>query len=68
MVLYYIGSTFLVTMLMGVPIAFILGFIPLGYLIFFSNMPLTVIGQTLFNGADSYILLAIPFFISPLRF
>ncbi|MBM4314575.1 MAG: TRAP transporter large permease [Deltaproteobacteria bacterium] len=64
MVLYYIGITFVVAMLMGVPIAFILGLIPLGYLVFFSNMPLTVIGQTLFNGADSYILLAIPFFIS----
>ena len=64
MVLNYIGITFVVTMLMGVPIAFILGLIPLGYLILFSNMPLTVIGQTLFNGADSYILLAIPFFIS----
>mgnify|MGYP001565681959 FL=1 len=64
MVLYYIGITFVVAMLMGVPIAFILGLIPLCYLVFFSNMPLTVIGQTLFNGADSYILLAIPFFIS----
>ena len=38
MVLNYIGITFVVTMLMGVPIAFILGLIPLGYLILFSNM------------------------------
>ena len=64
MILTYMGIAFVVMLLMGVPIAFILGLIPLGYLSFFSNMPLTVIGQTLFNGADSYILLAIPFFIS----
>jgi tripartite ATP-independent transporter DctM subunit len=64
MVLYYIGITFVLTMLIGMPIAFILGIIPLGYLIFFGNMPLTIIGQALFNGADMFVLLAIPFFIS----
>lgn len=54
---------FVITVMMGIPIAFVLGIVPLVYLKFFGNMPLDIIGQRLFNGVDSFVFLAMPFFI-----
>ncbi len=58
-----ITMIFIVTMLIGLPIAFVLGSTALYYFIFVGHIPLGMIGQKLYSGADNYILLAIPFFI-----
>jgi len=63
MALITIIIIFILTLFMGIPIAFILGIGSLVYLIFYSNMPLVIIGQSLFQGVDSYVLLAVPLFI-----
>ena len=54
---------FIGAMLIGLPIAFVLGTTALYYFIFMGHIPLGMIGQKLYSGADNYILLAIPFFI-----
>ncbi|MFA6507654.1 MAG: TRAP transporter large permease [Treponemataceae bacterium] len=56
--LIFIGS-----MLVGIPIAFVLGSSALYYYIFIGHVPLDMIGQKLYSGCDSFVLLAIPFFI-----
>ena len=50
-------------LLLGVPIAVILGITTLVSLTFFAGTPLTIITQQLFNALDKFVLLAIPFFI-----
>ncbi len=54
---------FLFSMIIGVPIAIVLGLSSLSYLLISANIPLTIIGQKLYSGVDSFVLLAIPFFI-----
>ncbi len=54
---------FIGAMLIGLPIAFVLGTTALYYFMFEGHIPLGMIGQKLYSGADNYILLAIPFFI-----
>ncbi|MBD3305260.1 TRAP transporter large permease subunit [candidate division KSB3 bacterium] len=54
---------FILTMAMGIPIAFVFGVASIVYFTFMSNIPITIIGQQLYNGVDSFVLLAIPFFI-----
>ncbi len=54
---------FIVTMALGIPIAFVFGISSIVYFVFISNMPLTMVGLQLYNGVDSFVLLAIPFFI-----
>ncbi|MEW6548771.1 MAG: TRAP transporter large permease [Spirochaetota bacterium] len=54
---------FIGAMLIGLPIAFVLGSTALYYFMFEGHIPLGMIGQKLYSGADNYILLAIPFFI-----
>ncbi|WP_319477927.1 TRAP transporter large permease [Marispirochaeta aestuarii] len=56
-------SSFIILMLLNVPIAFVLGISSLMYFLFFGNIPLAVIGQKLYTGTDNYVLLAIPFFV-----
>jgi len=63
MILIIFALIFLLTMIIGVPIAFILGITSLTYLLFFARIPLEVVGQNLFSGVNSFVLLAIPFFI-----
>ena len=53
---------FLVLLILGVPIAFSLGFSSLFYL-FTNNIPLTVIAQKFYSGMDSFTLLCIPGFM-----
>lgn len=50
-------------LILGVPIAVILGVTTTVSLIFFSDTPLHIITQQLFNALDKFVLLAIPFFI-----
>lgn len=61
--LLVIFVVFLITVLMGIPIGFVLGIVPVIYLKFFGNIPLDIIAQRLFNGVDSFVFLAMPFFI-----
>jgi len=61
--LMYIGLSFIILFLMGLPIAFVLGLSALGYILFYTYFPLQVIAQQLYGGIDSFVLLAIPFFI-----
>lgn len=63
MTLAVLVLVFIVTMAMGIPIAFVFGIGSILYFVFFSNIPITIIGQQLYNGVDSFVLLAIPFFI-----
>ena len=54
---------FVLLLVIGVPIAFVLGLVPLLYLIFFQGLPLVAIASKLFGGIDNYVLLALPFFV-----
>jgi tripartite ATP-independent transporter DctM subunit len=54
---------FVVFILAGVPVGFVLLFATFAYLWGSDAAPLTVLPQTMVNGAGSYILLAVPFFI-----
>lgn len=54
---------FIGAMVIGIPIAFVLGASSLYYFLFLGNIPLSMIGQKMYSGIDNYILLAIPFFI-----
>ncbi|MFW5488484.1 MAG: TRAP transporter large permease [Desulfovibrio sp.] len=49
--------------LAGMPIAFVLGSIPLIYIFVTDAIPLVMIPQAMFNGVDSFVLLSIMFFI-----
>ncbi|MFG6581479.1 TRAP transporter large permease [Sulfitobacter sp. 1A13191] len=60
----WLGSTFALTLLMGIPIAFVLGLSAFGYFLATDNLRfLVAVPQRMFAGQDSFILLAIPLFI-----
>ena len=54
--------SFLGLLLLGVPIAFSLGIASMLYIVL-TDMPLVLIGQRVFSGVDSFVLLAIPAFM-----
>ena len=56
-------TAFVVLLIMGVPVAVSLTFASFIYLFGFSNVPVMVVAQKFFTAADSYSLMAIPFFI-----
>ena len=58
-----VALVFALAILIGIPIAFVLGVSSLFYFLFVGNIPLSMIGQKMYSGIDNYILLAIPFFI-----
>lgn len=58
-----ISFIFVGSMLVGIPIAFVLGCSALYYFLFVGNIPMDMIGQKLYSGCDNFVLLAIPFFI-----
>jgi len=58
-----IALVFIATMLIGVPIAFVLGSSAIYYFIFLGHSPLDMIGQKLYAGCDNFVLLSIYFFI-----
>lgn len=62
MITIVLFSVFFVTLLMGVPIAFSVGFAAITAL-YLTGIPLFVAFQRMFGGVDSFTLLAIPFFI-----
>ena len=54
--IWILFAVFLVSLLMGVPIAFSLGLSSFAY-IFFSDIPLLIIPQKLYAGIDVFVLL-----------
>jgi tripartite ATP-independent transporter DctM subunit len=52
----------IVTLAMGLPVVFVLGTISMAYL-YSHNLPMILLAQRLFVGMDSYVLLAIPFYV-----
>ncbi|MFZ7125249.1 MAG: TRAP transporter large permease [Desulfobacterales bacterium] len=56
-------SVLFVCFVVGMPIAFSLGVASVAALQFGSSLPLTLAAQRLFTGADSFPLMAIPFFM-----
>jgi tripartite ATP-independent transporter DctM subunit len=58
-----VAIIFVVALLVGIPIAFVLGAAAIYYFLFLGNLPLDMIGQKLYAGCDNFILLAIYFFI-----
>ena len=54
--------SFLAALAIGMPVAFALGIIAVGYILISGQVPLNVVPTVIFGGMDSYPLLAIPFF------
>ena len=61
--LLFMTFVFVGALIIGIPIAFVLGLVPLLYLIFFRGIPLVAIASRLYGGIDNYTLLALPFFV-----
>ncbi len=61
--LIVMAVTFVVSLIIGIPIAFALGVAALGSMIAWGKVPLYLIPQRMFTGVDSFILMAIPFFM-----
>lgn len=59
-----LAITFVVTLLLGMPIVFVLGISMLSYFVFTGQTQfLIVLPQRMFAGMDSFVLLAIPLFV-----
>jgi C4-dicarboxylate transporter DctM subunit len=58
-----LALTFLATVLVGVPIAFSLGLAAAATLLAWGQVSLSLIAQRMFTGVDSFVFMAIPFFI-----
>lgn len=54
---------FVFLLFLGMPISVLLALTTGLVLLFFTNTPLTILAQQLFNALDNFVLLAIPFFI-----
>ena len=63
MLIVILVFVFLVTMLVGVPIAFCLGLAGLSFIVLSGTVPIAILPTLMFGGMDSFPLLAIPFFI-----
>jgi len=50
-------------MVLNVPVAFCMAGVALGYVLITGNPPIELIVQRMISGADSFVLLAIPFFL-----
>lgn len=58
-----LGLTFLVTVVIGVPIAFGLGLAAVAGILAWGKVSLWLVPQRMFTGVDSFVFMAIPFFI-----
>jgi tripartite ATP-independent transporter DctM subunit len=58
-----LAVTFLATVLVGVPIAFSLGLAAAATLVAWGQVSLSLLAQRMFTGVDSFVFMAIPFFI-----
>ena len=55
-----LAAVFLISLALGVPVAFCLGFTSLAAL-FLLDEPLIILAQRMFTGMDSFSLMAVPF-------
>jgi len=58
-----LAAGFVVSFVIGVPIAFVLAFCALLYFLADPSLPLLVYSQQVLSGTDHFVLLAIPFFV-----
>ncbi len=58
-----LGAVFALSVLIGVPIAMGLGLAAVGGILAWGKVPLYLIPQRMFTGVDSFVLMAIPFFM-----
>ena len=63
MILFVLVSITIITMLIGMPIAFSLGLSAMGAVMAMGDIPLQILSQKIYAGMDSFPLLCIPFFI-----
>jgi len=56
-------ASFVICLLLYVPLGFVLGLSALAVVLYHGTMPLTIIPQRMLLGAESYALMAVPFFI-----
>ena len=63
MVVFILLISFSIFLIIGVPIAFVLGLTPLVALLYEGETPLMLAAQRIFTGMDNPVLMAIPFFI-----
>jgi len=63
MVVFTLIVAFIFFLMIGVPIAFVLGLTPLAAMMTQGETPLVLAAQRIFTGIDSPILMAVPFFI-----
>ena len=56
-------ASFVIFLLLYVPLGFVLGLSALAVALFHGTMPLTIVPQRMLLGAESYALMAVPFFI-----
>ncbi|RPI99850.1 MAG: TRAP transporter large permease [Deltaproteobacteria bacterium] len=63
MVLVVLGSVFVVSLFIGIPIAFCLGLCSLVVVLFKGEYSIVLVAQKIFNGMDMFSLMAIPLFI-----
>ncbi|MGQ9638272.1 MAG: TRAP transporter large permease [Thermodesulfobacteriota bacterium] len=60
---WILGISFITFLILGIPIAFVLGLTSFITLIFTGSVPLLLMPKEMFSGTDSFPLLAVPFFI-----
>ncbi|MQL52066.1 TRAP transporter large permease subunit [Desulfofundulus thermobenzoicus] len=56
-------TVFVVLVLLGLPVAFVLGLASLAAIVSVGNFPLMLVGQRIFTAVDSFPLMAIPLFM-----
>ncbi len=61
--IWVLGISFLTFLVLGVPVAFVLGLTSLVGLLYLGHIPLLLVPKQMFSGVDSFPLLAVPFFI-----
>jgi C4-dicarboxylate transporter DctM subunit len=61
--LWILAISFVTFLILGIPIAFVLGLTSFVALLYSGNIPLLLMPKEMFSGTDSFPLLAVPFFI-----
>jgi len=61
--LWVLGISFISFLVLGVPIAFVLGLTSFAALLYSGDIPLLLMPKEMFSGTDSFPLLAVPFFM-----
>jgi TRAP-type mannitol/chloroaromatic compound transport system permease large subunit len=59
----WMAISFLTFLLMGVPIAFVLGLTSLLYILGSGTISIKMVAMRMYGGVDDFVLIAIPFFI-----